>query len=168
MVSLPPEAGENSDQLDYVSSMATDVSPELFSPKSTYEAYLTEKSMEERPVKRQKQGSLSIDISPALPPSGTTSAAIGNADAPIALTSADEIDDFSSMIHPSVAEIIKLESIPSVEPLECLSPRDVAGKLDSCPHMISRLLFFGAHYVLVFHNLHRARIRVADWRHTQL
>jgi hypothetical protein len=152
MGSLPPEAEEiaHSDRVDGVSSLATNVSPEVLDPHGTNEADLTEKSTEDeqRPIKRQKQESLSIDDSPALPVSGTTSAALGTADAATALTtSADDIDeDYSNMIHPSVAEIIKLESIPSVEPLECLSPREVAGKLDSIiAHPFSRPFLFGAH-----------------------
>ncbi len=151
MGSLPTEAEEiaNSDRLDDVSSMATNVSPEFFDPNGTNEACLTDKSMEDdqRSIKRQKTEILSMDDSPALPVTcGTTSAALGTADAPTALTtSADDIDDYSDMIHPSVAEIIKLESIPSVEPLECLSLREMAGKLDYyCPPILQAFLF-GAH-----------------------
>jgi hypothetical protein len=139
MGSLPPEAEEiaNSDR----------VSPELFEPNGTNEACLTDKSMkdDQRPIKRQKQESSSMDDSPALPAtSGRTSAALGTAEAPTALTtSTDDIDDYSDMIHPSVAEIIKLEAIPSVEPLGCLSHREVAGKLDCyCPPIPQAILIW--------------------------
>jgi acetoin utilization deacetylase AcuC-like enzyme len=145
MGSLPPDA--NSDQSDDAYSNAMDIShakrhepvseniqaaPAIGVPaaniesNATNESYLTGETMEDdqRPVKRQKQGSSSMDVSPASPVSGTSF----TVNTVVALRNADAVDveDYSSIIHPSVAEIIKLEFIPSVEPLECLSLRDMA------------------------------------------
>jgi hypothetical protein len=154
--------GAPSDQSDDAYSNAKDISPEKrhepesenghaepasvvpaanIEPNATNESYLTDESMEDdpRPVKRQKQERSSMDVSPASPVSGIAPTvdkvfALENTHARSALTtSTDDIDDYSSIIHPSVAEIIKLEIIPAVEPLECLSLRDMAGKLVSCP-----------------------------------
>ena len=92
-----------------------------------------------RPVKRQKQEDLPMDNSPDVPVSSIASklpdnvAAQGNTDSGSALsTPANDIVDYSSIIHPSVAEIINLEFIPEVEPLECLSIREMAGKFGYC------------------------------------
>lgn len=68
---------------------------------------------EERPSKKQKQDASSMDVSPCT--SATTTPKPGDADG-----------DFTDNIHPAVAEIIKLEDIPAVEPLESLTIREMA------------------------------------------
>lgn len=74
---------------------------------------------EMRPVKKQKQGDPSA-----------SSLSKNAHESPFSVpTSNDVIDDDSIVIHPSIAEIIKLEDIPSVEPLEYLTLRETAGEL---------------------------------------
>ena len=92
-----------------------------------------------RPVKKQKQDDPSEEVVPA--DASTTSSTVSRSDnngiglvqaSPVRTpTSNDAIDDDCDVIiHPSIAEIIKLEDIPStVKPLEYLTLRETVGKL---------------------------------------
>jgi hypothetical protein len=102
------------------------------------ESKLTDESIEDdpRPVKRQKQDDSQKDKSPAAPTSSIICSAVSAPQDPTAsaISTPDPDDcnvDYSSIIHQSIAEIINLEFIPEVEPLECLSFRDIAGKTKS-------------------------------------
>jgi hypothetical protein len=101
---------------------------------------LTDESIDNdpRPVKRQKQNDSQKDVSPDTPatlcsavlapqdPNTNTSYA---GESTISTPDPDDSNvDYSSIIDQSIAEIINLEFIPEVEPLECLSFRDIAGK----------------------------------------
>eukprot|EP00571_Detonula_confervacea_P017395 CAMPEP_0172301418 /NCGR_PEP_ID=MMETSP1058-20130122/3317_1 /TAXON_ID=83371 /ORGANISM="Detonula confervacea, Strain CCMP 353" /LENGTH=1216 /DNA_ID=CAMNT_0013011523 /DNA_START=309 /DNA_END=3959 /DNA_ORIENTATION=- len=106
------------------------------------EVPLADESMENelRPAKKQKQdASSSMDVSLDTSVRDATSTSNTDEDELVqvapAIThsgtdpnagSVSNIEDYSSIIHPSVAEIIKLEDIPAVEPLECLTLRDMA------------------------------------------
>ena len=104
------------------------------------ESKLTDKSIEDdpRPVKRQKQDDSPMDVSPDAPITSTTCSAISAPQDPntsyaseSAISTPDPDDrnvNYSSILHQSIAEIINLEFIPEVKPLECLSFRDIAGK----------------------------------------
>jgi len=109
------------------------------------ESKLTDESIEDdpRPVKRQKQDDSQQDDSqkdksPVAPTSSIICSAVSAPQDPTtsyasesAISTPDPDDcnvDYSSIIHQSIAEIINLEFIPEVEPLECLSFRDIAGK----------------------------------------
>jgi hypothetical protein len=104
------------------------------------ESNLTDKSIEDdpRPVKRQKQDDLQMDVSPNAPTSSIICSAVSGPQDPntsyaseSAVSTPDPDDsnvNYSSILHQSIAEIINLEFIPDVEPLECLSFRDIAGK----------------------------------------
>ena len=104
------------------------------------ESKLTDKSIEDdpRPVKRQKQDDSLMDVSPDAPITSTMCSAISAPQDPnasyaseSAISTPDPDDsnvNYSSILHQSIAEIINLEFIPEVEPLECLSFRDIAGK----------------------------------------
>lgn len=80
-------------------------------------------------------------------------------------TSRDSIDDYCSIIHPSIAEIIKLEDIPSVEPLEYLSIRDTAGKLR---FFLRFPLTCSSSHTNTLSMITRARVGIANRRHIQL
>ena len=79
-----------------------------------------------------------MDVSPDAPITSTTCSAISAPQDPntsyaseSAISTPDPDDsnvNYSSILHQSIAEIINLEFIPEVEPLECLSFRDIAGK----------------------------------------
>ena len=104
------------------------------------ESKVTDKSIEDdpRPVKRQKQGDLQMDVSPDAPTSSIICSAVYAPQDPntsyaseSAISTPDPDDrnvNYSSILHQSIAEIINLEFIPEVEPLECLTFRDIAGK----------------------------------------
>ena len=100
-----------------------------------------------RPAKKQKQGSSSMDASPDISDdSGTISSAnkeingsvqvssasgdgTGTNDVVANIESAPTATSITDDIHPSIAEIIKLEDIPDVvEPLKFLTLRDMVGK----------------------------------------
>ena len=99
-----------------------------------------------RPAKKQKQESSSMDASPDISDDGTTSSANKEIHGSVQVSSAsgdgtgtnDVIANTESAptststtddIHPSIAEIIKLEDIPDVvEPLKSLTLLDMAGK----------------------------------------
>ncbi len=103
------------------------------------ESPLAGDSMEDemRPVKKQKQVDLSDNIPDSTTTAGTVSSSNKNANELIQVshvptptpTSNDAIEYNRVIIHPSIAEIMKLEDIPSVEPLEYLTLRETAGKL---------------------------------------
>jgi hypothetical protein len=104
------------------------------------ESKLTDKSIEDdpRPVKRQKQDDSQMDVSPDAPISSIICSAVSVPQDPntsytseSAISTPDPDDsnvNYSSILHQSIAEVINLEFIPEVEPLECLSFRDIAGK----------------------------------------
>ncbi len=104
------------------------------------ESKLTDELIEDdpRPVKRQKQDDSQKDMSPDAPTSSIICSAVSAPQDPTtsyasesAISTPDPDDcnvDYSSIIHQSIAEIIDLEFIPEVEPLECQSFRDIAGK----------------------------------------
>ena len=104
------------------------------------ESKLTDESIEDdpRPVKSQKQDDSQKDMSPDAPSSSIICSAVSAPQDPntsyaseSAISTPDPDDcnvDCSSIIHQSIADIINLEFIPEVEPLECLSFRDIAGK----------------------------------------
>lgn len=102
-----------------------------------------------RPNKKQKQDVASEDVPHASTASGTTSRSVEAADGSIKLTpvhgpvpiSNDEVDDGND-IHPSIAEIIKLEDIPAVEPLEYITIREIAGKSTSPFCLFSRIFVY--------------------------
>ena len=104
-----------------------------------------------RPNKKQKQDDPSedSDVPDASTASGTASRSVEAADSAIKLTtvhgpvpiSNDEVDDGND-IHPSIAEIIKLEDIPAVEPLEYLTIRETAGKSTSSFYLFSRIFVY--------------------------
>eukprot|EP00579_Thalassiosira_antarctica_P013025 CAMPEP_0201943294 /NCGR_PEP_ID=MMETSP0903-20130614/50800_1 /ASSEMBLY_ACC=CAM_ASM_000552 /TAXON_ID=420261 /ORGANISM="Thalassiosira antarctica, Strain CCMP982" /LENGTH=210 /DNA_ID=CAMNT_0048485935 /DNA_START=260 /DNA_END=889 /DNA_ORIENTATION=- len=105
---------------------------------------LADESIEDelRPAKKQKQESSSMDVSPDTSDNGATSASnkdanelvqvapdrndAATAPATGAAPTFTDDTDYSSIIHPSIAEIIKLEEMPAVEPLESLTLRDMA------------------------------------------
>jgi hypothetical protein len=140
---------EKQDELDPVSG--TESEPTIEVPavaiiqsngSTQHESKLTDKPIDDdpRPVKRQKQDDLQMDVSPDAPTSSTTCSAVSAPQDPntntsyageSAISTPDPDDsnvDYSSIIDQSIAEIINLEFIPEVEPLECLSFRDIAGK----------------------------------------
>lgn len=120
---------------------------------------LADESMEDelRPAKKQKQrdSSMSMDVSesPYASESGVTSTPNNDANElvqvePVSTDAATASDDTGTVpvkagsapttstdddvgdVHPNVAEIIKLEDIPAVSPLENLTIRDMAGEFD--------------------------------------
>ena len=123
------------------------------------ESKLTDESIEDdpRPVKRQKQDDSQKDMSPDAPTSSIICSAVSAPHAvsapqdpntsyasESAISTPDPDDcnvDYSSIIHQSIADIINLEFIPEVEPLECLSFRDIAGKTKFIPCSSQSSLF---------------------------
>ena len=112
------------------------------------ESKLTDELIEDdpRPVKRQKQDDSQKDKSPDAPTSSIICSAVSAPQDPntsyaceSAISTPDPDDcnvDYSSIIHQSIAEIINLEFIPEVEPLECLSFRDIAGKTSGSSRVV--------------------------------
>lgn len=70
---------------------------------------------------------VSTDAATASDDTGTVPVKAGSA--PTTSTD-DDVGDYRSIVHPNVAEIIKLEDIPAVKPLENLTIRDMAGEFD--------------------------------------
>ena len=117
------------------------------------ESKLTDELIEDdpRPVKRQKQDDSQKDKSPDAPTSSIICSAVSAPQDPntsyaseSAISTPDPDDcnvDYSSIIHQSIADIINLELIPEVEPLECLSFRDIAGKTRVIPCSSQSSLF---------------------------
>jgi hypothetical protein len=91
-----------------------------------------EEKDEVRPTKKQKQDGLSLmDVSSESNISGGASTANSTEKNDVVQVEPSESDnaDKPTDIHPSIAEIIKLEDIPDqVEPLECLTLREMVGK----------------------------------------
>ena len=90
-----------------------------------------EEKDEVRPTKKQKQDGLSsMDVSSESNISGGATANITEKNDVVQVEPSESDNaDKPTDIHPSIAEIIKLEDIPDqVEPLECLTLREMVGK----------------------------------------
>lgn len=132
---------ERQDELDPVSDSEPIAAIIQSNGSTQQESKLTDKPIEvdPRPGKRQKQDDSQMDVTLDIPTSSTISKCCSAVSAPqdpntkYASESAISTPDLNDsnvdyIIDQSIAEIINLEFIPDVEPLECLSFRDIAGK----------------------------------------